>query len=94
MWTFDAQGKLFIKDNPAVQEVIRVYKDLTDNGVLLEVPDWTSYVASLNNSLAVGTIQGCWIIGSITPAADQSGKWAMVNTPRLGNIPSGTNYSS
>jgi lactose/L-arabinose transport system substrate-binding protein len=94
MWMFDAAGKPYIKDNPAVREVIRIYKDLIDNGVLLEVPDWTSYVASMNNSLAVGTIQGCWIIGSITPATDQSGKWAMVNTPRFDKIPTGTNYSS
>jgi lactose/L-arabinose transport system substrate-binding protein len=94
MWMLDAEGKPFIKDNPAVREVIRVYGELIDSGVLLEVPDWTSYVASMNNSLVVGTINGCWIIGSITPATDQSGKWAMVNTPRFDKIPTGTNYAS
>jgi lactose/L-arabinose transport system substrate-binding protein len=94
IWTFDDEGKPYIRDNPVVREIIRLYKDLLDSGILLEVPDWNSYIATMNNSLAVGTIQGCWIIGSITPAADQSGKWAMVNTPRLGNIPTGTNYAS
>jgi lactose/L-arabinose transport system substrate-binding protein len=94
MWMLDATGKPYIKDNPAVREVIRIYGELIDSGVLLEVPDWTSYVASMNNSLVVGTIQGCWIIGSITPATDQSGKWAMVNTPRFDKIPTGTNYAS
>jgi lactose/L-arabinose transport system substrate-binding protein len=94
IWTFDGEGKPYIKDNPVVREIIRIYKDLMANGILLEVPDWNSYIATMNKGLSVGTIQGCWIIGSITPATDQSGNWAMVNTPRLGNIPTGTNYAS
>jgi lactose/L-arabinose transport system substrate-binding protein len=93
-WTFDDQGKPYIKNNPVVREIINTYKALMDNGILLEVPDWNSYIATLNKGTVVGTIQGCWIIGSITPATDQSGKWAMVNTPRFANIPSGTNYAS
>jgi lactose/L-arabinose transport system substrate-binding protein len=94
IWTFDDAGRPYIKDNPVVREIIRLYKDLLDNGILLEVPDWNSYIATMNNGLAVGTIQGCWIIGSITLATDQSGKWAMVNTPRFDKIPTGTNYAS
>jgi len=93
-WYFDAQGKPFIKGNPVIMEIINTYKKLLDNQVLLEVPDWNAYIASLNNETVVGTLQGCWIIGSITPATDQSGKWAMVNTPRMTNIASGKNYSS
>jgi lactose/L-arabinose transport system substrate-binding protein len=93
-WVFDAQGKAYIQGNPAVREIISIYKQLIDSGVLLEVPDWNSYIASLNGGAVAGTIQGCWIIGNITPAADQAGKWAMVNTPRFSNIPTATNYSS
>jgi lactose/L-arabinose transport system substrate-binding protein len=94
IWTFDSQGKPYIKENPVVREIIRVYRELLSSGILQEVPDWNSYIASLNKGSVVGTIQGCWIIGSITPATDQSGKWAMVNTPRFDQIPSGTNYAS
>jgi lactose/L-arabinose transport system substrate-binding protein len=93
-WTFDAEGKPYIKDNPVVREIITTYKALMETGTLLEVPDWNSYIATLNKGTAVGTIQGCWIIGSITPATDQSGKWAMVNTPRFAKIPTATNYAS
>jgi lactose/L-arabinose transport system substrate-binding protein len=93
-WTFDTEGKPYIRSNPVVREIISTYRELMTSGVLLEVPDWNSYIATMNNGTAVGTIQGCWIIGSITPATDQSGKWAMVNTPRFGNIPSATNYAS
>ncbi|GHV69596.1 ABC transporter substrate-binding protein [Spirochaetia bacterium] len=93
-WPFDAQGKPYIKTNPVVKEIINTYKELITSGVLLEVPDWNSYIAGLNNGTVVGTIQGCWIIGSITPATDQAGKWSMVNTPRFGNIQGASNYSS
>jgi lactose/L-arabinose transport system substrate-binding protein len=93
-WTFDDEGKPYIKNNPVVREIIRIYKDLLENGILLELPDWNSYIAPLHKGSVVGTIQGCWIIGSITLATDQSGKWAMVNTPRFSNIPTATNYAS
>jgi lactose/L-arabinose transport system substrate-binding protein len=93
-WYFDAQGKPAIKGNPVIREIISTYKNLLDSQVLLEVPDWNAYIASLNNDTVAGTIQGCWIIGSIVPATDQAGKWAMVNTPRLANVASSKNYSS
>jgi lactose/L-arabinose transport system substrate-binding protein len=93
-WTFDAQGNVYIKDNPVVKQIIKLYKELVDSGVLLLVPDWNSYIASFNNGTVAGVIQGCWIIGSITTATNQAGKWAMVNTPRFSGIPTATNYSS
>ena len=92
-WWFDNQGKPNIQNSPVVRELINNYKSLLDNQVLLETPDWNAYIASLNNGTVVGTIQGCWIIGSITQATDQAGLWAMVNTPRM-NSAGATNYSS
>jgi lactose/L-arabinose transport system substrate-binding protein len=93
-WFFNDQGKLIIQNNPIIKEVLNTYKNLIDSGVMIEVVDWNAYIATLNSGTVVGTIQGCWIIGSIVPATDQAGKWAMVNTPRLGCTPSGTNYSN
>ena len=93
-WYFDEQGKPLIQGNPIIRQIINLYKELVDSQVLLEVPDWNSYIATLNNGTVVGTIQGCWIIGSIAIATDQSGKWAMVKTPRLSNVPGARNYSS
>jgi lactose/L-arabinose transport system substrate-binding protein len=92
-WFFDDEGKVTIKDNPAVVEAIKTYKALVDSGVLLQAADWNAYIATLNNGTTASTIQGCWIIGSITPATDQAGKWAVVNTPRFANVDS-VNYSS
>jgi lactose/L-arabinose transport system substrate-binding protein len=92
-WFFDDNGKVFLRDNPVLRRAVEVYKEMIQKGVVLEVSDWNAYIASLNNGTVASTIQGCWIIGSITIATDQAGKWAMVNTPKFATIDS-VNYSS
>jgi lactose/L-arabinose transport system substrate-binding protein len=92
-WFFDDAGKEYIKDNPVLRRSDEIYKEMIDKGVVLQVSDWNAYIASMNNTQVASTIQGCWIIGSITPAADQAGKWAVVNTPKFATIDS-VNYSS
>jgi lactose/L-arabinose transport system substrate-binding protein len=90
-WFFDDEGNVNIADNAALKEAARVYKDMVDAGIIMLVADWNAYIASLKN--IASTVNGCWIIGSITANADQSGKWVVATTPRL-NIPGGANYSS
>ena len=41
---------------------------------------------SMNDGKAAGVINGCWIMSSVQAAADQSGKWAIVNMPKLDGI--------
>jgi hypothetical protein len=43
---------------------------------------------------AAGVINGCWIMSSVQAAADQSGKWAIVNMPKLDGIDGATNYAN
>jgi lactose/L-arabinose transport system substrate-binding protein len=93
VWFFDADGKLNIANNTALKEAARVYKAMVDSGVIMLTADWNAYIASLNSGSVASTVNGCWIIGSISAEASQAGKWAMVSTPRL-DIPGGTNYSS
>jgi lactose/L-arabinose transport system substrate-binding protein len=92
-WFFNDQGKVYIADNPVLKEAARVYKAMVDAGVIMLVADWNAYIATLNNGTVASTVNGCWIIGSISAEASQSGKWAVVSTPKL-NISGGTNYSS
>ena len=92
-WFFDNQGKLNIANNPALKEGARVYKAMVDSGIVMQVADWNAYIATLNSGTVASTINGCWIIGSISAETSQSGKWAVVSTPRL-TIAGGTNYSS
>lgn len=91
---FDAEGNPRIVDNPELKAVMETYAGLVKAGVLVEVNDWDQYIGTLNNSTVAGTINGCWIMGSIQSAADQSGKWAITNMPKLDNVGTATNYSN
>jgi lactose/L-arabinose transport system substrate-binding protein len=92
-WFFDNSGKVNIANNAVLKEAARVYKAMVDAGVIMLVADWNAYIATLNSGTVASTVNGCWIIGSISAEASQSGKWSVVSTPKL-NIPGGTNYSS
>lgn len=91
---FDTEGNPSIVDNAALKEVMSTYAELVKSGVLVEVNDWDQYVGTLNNSTVAGTINGCWIMASIQAQADQSGKWAITNMPKLDKVEGATNYSN
>jgi lactose/L-arabinose transport system substrate-binding protein len=92
-WYFDAQGKANLQNNAPLKRSMELIKEMIDSGIYIQVPDWNSYIATLNKGTVAGTINGCWIIGSIKAEPSQSGKWAMVNTPRLSGFNS-VNYSN
>jgi lactose/L-arabinose transport system substrate-binding protein len=92
-WLFDSQGKVNISNNGVLKQAAGIYKSMIDAGLILLVADWNAYIATLNNGSVAATINGCWIVGSISAEPSQAGKWAVANTPRL-NTPNGVNYSS
>lgn len=87
-------GKVEIADNTALKKALTVYKEMVGKGILAEYTDWDEYIAAINQGDAAGVINGCWIMSSIQAAADQSGKWAIVNMPRLDGIANATNYAN
>jgi lactose/L-arabinose transport system substrate-binding protein len=91
---FNADGTLNIVDNAALKEAMDVYATLVKEGILVEVNDWDQYIGTLSNGTVAATINGCWIIGSITSTKDQSGKWGITNVPSLNDIPNATNYTN
>src|SRR5665647_3508672 len=91
---FDAEGKPTIVNNATLTEVLNTYAELVKSGVLVQVNSWDEYIATLTSGTVASTINGCWILGSIQTAKDQSGMWAMTNMPKLDNIATATNYSS
>lgn len=93
-WMFDEKGDVFIKNNPVLKEVVRTYVELVKSGVVVEVNDWDQYISTFTRGTVAGTINGCWIIGSITTQPDQKGLWRITNIPRLDNVPGATNYSN
>jgi lactose/L-arabinose transport system substrate-binding protein len=92
-WFFDEAGKPHISDNPALRRATELLVEMIQSGVLIMAADWNEYISTINTGKVAATVQGCWIIGSITAEASQSGKWTVVTTPRFANI-SSVNYSS
>ena len=91
---FNEDGTVNIEGNEELKEIMNIYVEMVKEGVLLEVTDWDQYIASLNNGTVASAMNGCWIMASITPVEDQSGKWALTNMPKLDNIAGATNYSN
>lgn len=92
-WVLDENGKANFKDNAVLKEVIDTYVELVKSGVLVEVNDWDQYVSSINSTTVAGAMNGCWIVATVTSAADQSGLWGVTNVPKLSSA-GATNYSS
>lgn len=91
---FNEDGSLNIVGNEALKECMEVYQKLVEKGILAEVTNNDQNVAALNGSTVAGVIDGCWKMASVTPAEDQSGKWAITNMPRLETVDGATNYSN
>ena len=91
---FDADGNPNIIGNETLKKALETYKELKESGVMVLVNDWDQYITTMNAETVAGTINGCWIMGSIRAAKDQSGKWAVTNLPKLAGIGEQTNYSN
>lgn len=91
---FDEEGNPSIVGNEVLKEVITTYADLVKAGVIVEVNDWDQYIGTMVNGTVAGTINGCWIMGSIQTADDQSGNWSITNMPKLDNAENASNYSN
>jgi lactose/L-arabinose transport system substrate-binding protein len=94
VWMFKEDGSVYIKDNPVLKRSVELIREMVQSGVLIFVADWNAYIASFNKGTVAGTVQGCWIIGSISLEKSQAGNWSMVTPPRFGTIPGAVNYSS
>jgi len=90
---FHADGSPNIADNDILKDAMAIFVELIESGVCQMVNNWDEYIASIVNSDVAGTVNGCWILGSIQTADDQAGNWALTNLPRM-NTPGATNYSN
>lgn len=92
-WLFNGDNT-YISENEVLIEVVNTYTELVKSGVVIEVNDWDQYIASINNSTVAGTINGCWIIGSVSAKEEQSGLWEITNVPKLDKAANASNYSN
>lgn len=91
---FNEDGTPNIANNEVLKEAMEIYAELVDTGVLKMVNDWNEYTESITKGNVAGTINGCWILGTIQSAEDQSGKWAITNVPKLEKAENATNATS
>ncbi len=50
-------GEVKLVDNAALKKAIEVYKQLIDEGIMVDYTDWDQYIASMNKGEAAGVIQ-------------------------------------
>lgn len=91
---FNEDGSANLVDNEVLQEIMEVYADLITSGVLIQANDWNGYTETITKGSVAGTINGCWILGTIQTAEDQAGSWAVTNMPKLEKAAGATNYSN
>lgn len=90
---FNPDGSVHIVGNPVLEETIENILALKDAGVVTVHSAWDEYIANFTQGHVAGTIQGCWIMGSIQVADDQAGHWAITHIPRLSRAAGATHYS-
>jgi len=91
---FDDEGNPNIADNAELKAGIKVYSEMVKSGIFVEYNSWDEYIGSFNAGNVAGTLQGCWILGSVQAAADQAGLWDVTNLPKLRSVEGATNYSA
>ena len=91
---FNEDGSVNFVNNEACKKVLEYYKTMVTEGIFVEVNTWDEYCGTLANSSCVGTINGCWILGTIMGVPEFSGKWALTNMPKMPGIEGATNYSN
>lgn len=91
---FKEDGSAFLSDNEVLEKAMGIYAELVETGVLQQVNDWNAYVETITKGNVAGTINGCWILGTIQSSGDQAGNWAITNMPKLDGVANATNYSS
>lgn len=91
---FNEDGSVNFSKNDACKAVLEYYKTMVQEGIFVEVNTWDEYCGTLSNGSVVGTINGCWILGTIMGVPEQAGKWALTNMPKMPGLEGATNYSN
>ncbi|WP_059045791.1 ABC transporter substrate-binding protein [Paenibacillus rubinfantis] len=94
-WYLKEDGKTpNLADNPVIKEALETYKAMFDANIVKLNSDWSQFLAAFNNGDVASVPTGNWITPSVKAEATQSGKWAVVPTPKLANSASSVNASN
>ena len=93
-WFTTEDNKANFVGNKALEESLKVFKELSTSGIAKAVTGWSEFVGSFNNGDVATVISAVWQIPTIMDAKDQSGKWGVAPIPRLSNIEGAKNASN
>lgn len=94
-WYLKEDGKTpNLADNPVIKEALETYKAMFDANIVKMNSDWSQFLAAFNNGDVATVPTGNWITPSVKAEASQSGKWAVVPTPKLAGSANSVNASS
>jgi lactose/L-arabinose transport system substrate-binding protein len=93
-WFTTEDNKVNFVGNKALEESLKVFKELSTSGIAKPVTGWSEFVGSFNNGDVATVISAVWQIPTIMDAKDQSGKWGVAPIPRLSNIEGAKNASN
>ena len=82
-WYFDKDGKLDIKNNPALKAALTIQANLFKSNIVKPVAGWADYVGAVNKGDVASITTGVWITGTVKAEKSQSGMWAVAPTPLL-----------
>ncbi|MBN2795914.1 MAG: extracellular solute-binding protein [Clostridia bacterium] len=92
-WYFDEEGNPNLANNPALEDAVRVYKEIAGSNFIKPTSGWGEWVGAFNSGDTASVITGVWITGSVKAEASQSGLWAVAPVPRL-NVANSKNASN
>jgi lactose/L-arabinose transport system substrate-binding protein len=82
-WYFDNDGQPMLADNEALNEAVRIYKEIGNSDWIKPTSGWGEWVGAFNSGDTASVITGVWITGSVKAESSQSGNWAVAPVPRL-----------
>lgn len=92
-WYFNADGSLNLKDNTALKDATRVFRELYASNITRPTVGWSEWVGALNSGSVASITTGVWITASVKAEPSQKGLWALAPTPRL-SVEGATNSSN
>lgn len=93
-WYTDADGKVTVAGNKAMEDAINTYIDLYTSDVVVDHVGWDKWLAGFHNSEVWTVTTGCWISASVIAAEEQSGNWRVAPFPSMGRDANSANASS
>lgn len=93
-YTDDSNSPESILNNEPLKIALEYTKEEVNSEWANQHVDWNSYVAGFNSGEVASVITGSWFMGNIMQEENQSGKWEVAATPRMGEVNSSVNASS